>query len=193
MWSVLLRPTSIVIAVAWACFVLYWIITARVTTQKEKLKNLVLSVILLAAVVCVFMLLGSGSIPDDVNPVLWKGTLPVALCADVVVGLGLFLLVWARRTLGPNWSANVGKTGDSELVTRGPYAYVRHPIYSGFIVLVLGTAAAYGRLIGVLILVTCCLGLFIKASKEESLLKEKFPEAFQDYRARTRMLIPFVF
>jgi protein-S-isoprenylcysteine O-methyltransferase Ste14 len=193
MWGLLYRPTSMVIAVAWACFVLYWIISAPVTTQKEKLKNLVLSLVLLAAVACVFMLLRSGNIPDGVNPVLWKGTLPVALCADVVVALGLFLLVWARRTLGPNWSSTVGKTGDSELVTRGPYAYVRHPIYTGFIVLVLGTVAAYGRLIGVPILVACCVGLYIKASKEEALLKKKFPGAFEEYRARTRMLIPFVF
>ena len=192
MWSVFSHPTSIVISFAWVGFVLYWIISAPARAHQGKLKNLALSVVLLVAVACVFMLLGSGSVPETVNPVLWNGSLPVALCADIVAAAGLSLLIWARRALGTNWSATARKNGESELVTRGPYAYVRHPIYTGFITLVLGTAAAYGHLVGLLILVMCCVGLYLKASREESILKEKFPGAFEEYKARTAMLIPFI-
>lgn len=184
--SILSSPTSILIASAWVCFVLYWIISA------PGKRNVALGLTLFAAVACMFYLLGSGSVPDDANPVLWNGTLPVALCADAVVLMGLALLIWARRTLGANWSATVRKSGDTELVRRGPYAFVRHPIYTGFIALVLGTAAAYGRMIGVLVLVLCCAGLYLKALKEESILKQKFQEAFLEYKAKTKMLIPFI-
>jgi protein-S-isoprenylcysteine O-methyltransferase Ste14 len=179
-------PTSIVIASAWAGFVLYWIISA------PGRRNVVLGVALFAAVGCAFFLLGSGSVPDDANPVLWNDTLPVAICADAVVLMGLSLLIWARRTLGANWSATVRKNGNAELVRRGPYAFVRHPIYTGLVALVLGTAAAYGRLIGVLVLVTCCVGLYLKALKEESVLKLRFPDTFPEYKAKTKMLIPFI-
>lgn len=186
MGSILSSPTSIFIAFAWAGFIVYWIISA------PRKRNVVLGLTLFAAVACLFFLLGSGSVPDDANPVLWKGTLPVALCADAVVLMGLSLLIWARRTLGANWSAAVRKNGDTELVRRGPYAFVRHPIYTGFVALVLGTAAAYGRLIGVLVLAMCCVGLYLKALREESVLKEKFQGAYLEYTAKTKMIIPFI-
>ena len=176
-----------VIAFAWVGFVLYWIISA------PGKRNVMLGVTLFVAVACLVTLLGSGAVPDDKNPVLWKDSLPIALCADAVVLVGLAILIWARRTLGSNWSANVRKSGETELVQRGPYARVRHPIYAGFLVMALGTAAAYGHLIGVCILVLCFAGLCLKARKEESILNEKFPRAFAEYKARTRMLIPFVF
>jgi protein-S-isoprenylcysteine O-methyltransferase Ste14 len=192
MWSILSSPTRTFIAFAWAGFLLYWVISAPGSNLREKIWNWTLTLVLLIAAIGLFILIGGGSIPDNLNPVLWHDTLPVGLCADVVVLLGVFVLIWARRTLGSNWSAIVSTKRDTELVQSGPYAHVRHPIYTGFIGAVFGTAIAYGRLIGILIFAICTAGLYVKSLREESVLTKKFQENYLAYKAKTKTLIPFI-
>ena len=72
------------------------------------------------------------------GPLLWPHNLTTGVIADVVTFLGLLLTLWARVVLGGNWSSGVAFKEQHELIERGPYAYVRHPIYSGVLLMFLG-------------------------------------------------------
>ena len=105
---------------------------------------------------------------------------------------GFAFAIWARAYLGGNWGIPMSMRQGHELVTCGPYARVRHPIYSGLVLAGLGTVFALGVMwLPALVLV----GLFfvISAHTEERMLAEHFPAAYPPYKARTRMLIPFLY
>jgi protein-S-isoprenylcysteine O-methyltransferase Ste14 len=112
-------------------------------------------------------------------------------------GLGLTVVgcafaVWARLWLGANWSATVTRKQDHELVRSGPYAVVRHPIYAGFLLAILGTALALGEVRGLVALALAFVGWFTKARTEERFLVEEFGAAYLRYRREVKQLIPFV-
>lgn len=114
----------------------------------------------------------------------WTG---VALCA-----LGFGLAISARWYLGRNWGMPMSRKEQPELVTSGPYAFIRHPIYTGLILAMLGSA------IGVNIFWTLMLvpvgGYFIySARREEILMLQLFPEQYAAYMAQTGMLAPRLF
>jgi protein-S-isoprenylcysteine O-methyltransferase Ste14 len=123
---------------------------------------------------------------------LWQTNLALGIATDAVVLAGAAFTVWARITLGRNWSAEVTFKEDHELIESGPYALVRHPIYTGLIVMALGTAISYGRASGFGLLVALCGGLWWKARLEERIMSRHFPGAYAAYRARVRAIIPFV-
>lgn len=105
---------------------------------------------------------------------------------------GLIVALWARHALGNNWSARVVLKIDHKLVTRGPYALVRHPIYSGLLLMVTGTATAAGSPVSLLGLLLVMLGACIKLRYEEELMLRAFGESYRAYQRRVKGLIPFV-
>jgi protein-S-isoprenylcysteine O-methyltransferase Ste14 len=105
---------------------------------------------------------------------------------------GLAFTLWARQTLAGNWSSDVTFKQDHELIRRGPYRFVRHPIYTGLLVMFLGTAIFIGEVRGVFSLLLIALGFWIKLRQEERLLLRHFPDAYPIYRAEVKALIPFV-
>jgi protein-S-isoprenylcysteine O-methyltransferase Ste14 len=106
--------------------------------------------------------------------------------------LGLALAVWARVFIGRNWGMPMTRKADPELVTNGPYRFVRHPIYSGIIFATLGTALAVS--LYWLVALVLIGGYFIfSAVTEERDMAERFPEAYPEYKRSSKMLIPFVF
>lgn len=105
---------------------------------------------------------------------------------------GLLLVLWARAVLGANWSASVTLKEGHELVERGPYAYVRHPIYSGVLLMFLGTVIIFGTLGGFLGFPFLFVGCWIKLKQEESLLTEHFGKDYAEYTTRVKALIPYV-
>ncbi|WP_220100745.1 methyltransferase family protein [Chitinophaga oryzae] len=111
----------------------------------------------------------------------------VLLC---IAGIGL--CIWSRLLLGVNWSGGVAAKRDHELVTKGPYRVVRHPIYTGFLMALTGTSLVTGGGAAIVVTVVCALGLYLKITREETLLNELFPGAYAAYRQRTRKLIPFL-
>jgi protein-S-isoprenylcysteine O-methyltransferase Ste14 len=106
--------------------------------------------------------------------------------------LGLLFTVWARIVLGRNWSGIVTVKQDHELVTAGPYRWVRHPIYTGLLIAFAGSAIARGEWRGVLAVVIVLAGLWRKLKLEERWMIETFGDAYLRYRAKVRALIPFV-
>jgi protein-S-isoprenylcysteine O-methyltransferase Ste14 len=105
---------------------------------------------------------------------------------------GLVFSVLARRTIGRNWSGIVTVKADHELITTGPYAIVRHPIYTGLLLAFVGSAIACGEWRGVLAVALALSSLWRKLRLEERWMREQFGEAYESYSRRVRALVPFV-
>lgn len=106
---------------------------------------------------------------------------------------GVAWAIWARLMLGLNWSGLVMQVKERhELVQTGPYAIVRHPIYTGILAAVLGTALTLGKLASYLAVAAALVALLTRVEIEERMMAAEFGEAHAAYRRRTRKLIPFV-
>jgi protein-S-isoprenylcysteine O-methyltransferase Ste14 len=177
----------------WMLVGVYWLVSAlrsKPVARREKRRSRVFHLAIMAAAFALLFssstriwILGARLFPED-NRLAWAGlAITVAGCA---------FAVWARALLGANWSATVTVKQHHELIRRGPYAIVRHPIYSGFLLGVLGTALALGEVRGVLALALAFAGWFTKARTEEDFLVEEFGDAYLNYRREVKQLIPFV-
>ena len=116
-----------------------------------------------------------------------------AFALVVVMLMGLGLTWWARILLGRLWSSAITRKEKHRLVDTGPYAFVRHPIYTGLIIALLATAATEATRVALLGALLVALGLWVKARAEEYfLLSELGLEAYASYRRRVPMLVPFL-
>jgi protein-S-isoprenylcysteine O-methyltransferase Ste14 len=106
--------------------------------------------------------------------------------------LGLGLSVWARFCIGRNWSAQIEVKQGHQLIRNGPYAIVRHPIYSGFMLATLGTAIAFGEWSGIVAFLLIVLAWGYKARLEERVMIERFGPEYEQYQRKVRFLIPFL-
>lgn len=150
---------------------------------------------LLRAVAIVFMALGPALyyLPLSAVPLLgWRLLPPYLGLVDlglVLMVAGLMFAVWARRTLADNWSGAVSLKEDHALVTSGPYGIVRHPIYLGVFVAMLGTAVVIGEVRAFLPLLGI-FGVWKKMAAEEALLRSAFPHQYEEYARHIKRLIP---
>lgn len=106
--------------------------------------------------------------------------------------VGLAFAIWARFYLGRNWSARVTIKKDHELVRSGPYAVVRHPIYSGIILALAGSVVGFGEIRALLGFAVVIVGFVLKSRLEEKFMSEQFGEEYARYRQNVKSLIPFV-
>ena len=116
--------------------------------------------------------------------VYWLGLLMVIA--------GLAFAVWARAHLGRNWSGTVTVKENHELVRSGPYGIVRHPIYTGLLLAILGTAIVVGEWRGLLALCFLTITFLLKLRREERFMEESFPDTYPSYRAQVPALIPLL-
>jgi protein-S-isoprenylcysteine O-methyltransferase Ste14 len=181
-----------VIEFCWAAFAIYWGVTAlsaKPSAQRQSVTGRALHMAMLA--VTIAFLLGPWRPYPLSLTVVPHGRVADALAAALSVA-GLIGTLWARWTLGDNWSSAVTLKQGHELIMRGPYRYVRHPIYTGLLVMVLGTALAIGRLHAFIGFAACIAGFWIKLRQEEALMTRSFPHAYASYKQRTKALVPFV-
>lgn len=115
---------------------------------------------------------------------MWTG---LALTA-----LGVAFAIWARLWIGGNWSGTITIKEEHRLIQNGPYAIVRHPIYSGFLLAILGTAIVHGEVRGLLALPLAAAGWTLKLRMEESFMAQQFGSEYLDYKRRVKALVPFV-
>ena len=186
-----MTATASIIALCWAVFVVYWGIAAlrvkrTILRRADWLRTAIVVTVVLGAALL------RSRFGRELDSVVLPRTLPVRVVADVLAVAGIAILVWARTVLGGNWSGAVTLKEDHELIQHGPYAYVRHPIYSGLMLLGLGTAVHYATLGGFVLLALCCIGFALKMRQEELLMIEHFPEQYPRYRARVKAIVPFV-
>jgi protein-S-isoprenylcysteine O-methyltransferase Ste14 len=180
------------IGACWIAFAVYWAVTAlsaKPSAQRQGPAGRALHVATLAAATA--LLIGPWR-PYPLNLVV----VPRGVAADVAGAAlclsGLAGAVWARRTLGDNWSSAVTFKQGHELIVRGPYNYVRHPIYTSMLLMVFATALAIGRLHAWIGFLVCFIGFWIKLRQEEALMIRHFPDDYPTYKRRVKALVPFV-
>ena len=181
-----------IIVGCWIAFVVYWFISAqRVKAVAEKQSP---SSALLHRLPVGFgwWLLIFRRLPPPFDASLTPRTDLTQLIGVMLGVAGLLITFWARRTLAGNWSSDVTFKQDHEMMKTGPYRYVRHPIYTGLLLMCLGTALDLGYVRGWLGLLLVFLGFWIKLKQEEALLLRHFPEAYPAYRKAVKALIPFI-
>jgi protein-S-isoprenylcysteine O-methyltransferase Ste14 len=183
------------IAALWLIFIVFWIVSAfdakrsvntRTWGPEAGLRFLIIAIILLALRLPIFThpLRHAHSYGVTIDPRL--GIAGVALCA-----LGVGLAIWARVHLGRNWGLPMSRKERPELITSGPYAFVRHPIYAGIILAMFGSAI--GETIFWLIPLVLVGAYFIySARSEEKIMAREFRDAYPAYQKRTKMLVPFL-
>jgi protein-S-isoprenylcysteine O-methyltransferase Ste14 len=186
-------PSSLIPAL-WIAWLIYWCIEslrAQPVRQEESVSSrlshtvpLVIGIALMVSPRWTPAWLSGRALPRS-ELTLWIG---VAL---LVVGLAFS--VWARRHLAGWWSSAVTLKQDHQLIRTGPYRWARHPIYTGLLVGLLGTAIAAGEWRGFLGVALVAAAFLRKISIEEQFLSEAFPGDYDRYRAEVAALIPFVY
>jgi protein-S-isoprenylcysteine O-methyltransferase Ste14 len=111
----------------------------------------------------------------------------------IMVLLGVCFSIWARLELGGNWSGSVTIKEGHTLIRRGPYTIVRHPIYSGLLLALLGSAIMIGELRGLLGVGILFLSFWLKSRVEERFMLEQFGADYRQYQQQVKGLVPYVF
>ena len=182
-----MRAVDIIIGAGWVLFWVYWLVMAA-NAKAGRARWTPFAVTRVGLILVVLLLLRLRVFKRHEaathNPWLLGAGLAIFV-------LGLALAVWARVYLGRNWGMPMSQKTDPELVTTGPYAKIRHPIYSGIVLGMVGTAIAVSPywLIAVAILGAYFL---YSAVVEERTMAKTFPEAYPPYKHATKMLIPYV-
>lgn len=172
------------VLVAWAVFWVYWLIaatTAKASTRTRRSRPA--AGLIIIVFIALRVLRGKET--------LMIHSVPVQVVGVVLFVAGLALAVWARIYLGRNWGMPMSERAEPELVTSGPYRFVRHPIYSGILLAVLGSALST-TLFWLAALVLLGAYFIYSARVEEQTMTRSFPSQYPSYKARTKMLIPLV-
>jgi len=176
----------------WIGFFAYWIINARrvkVTAERQSVWSALAHRIPLGFS---YYLLAAWYLPPTLNASVTSHADWAIAMGGFICVLGLFVTLWARRTLAGNWSSDVTFKQGHELIRRGPYRFVRHPIYTGLLTMGLGTAIEIGRLRGWVAMPLMMAALWLKLKQEEALMLRHFPDEYPDYRKRVKAIVPFV-
>jgi protein-S-isoprenylcysteine O-methyltransferase Ste14 len=180
------------IAVCYAIFLIYWIVAAFWTKRTATKTGWLNFWLIRLAVAAVLLLYTRRAAPGGADRILWAYTPAIGIVAMALTALGLMILVWARATLAGNWSADVVLKENHELIERGPYRYVRHPIYTGVILMACGGVLLWSTTVALAVLIGIFILLWLKLSREERLLTTHFPNEYPRYKSRVKALIPFV-
>lgn len=180
-----------VISGLWGVFGAYWMISAlrvkRTARTETSVSRLATVAVLVAGAALIFWRsvpfgpLSERFVPENDG---------IKACSELLVAAGVSLAIWARWHIGQFWSARVTLKEDHQLIQSGPYARVRHPIYSGLLLGLLGTALFLGEWHALAGVGLIFMGHWLKARREEALLTEQFGEAYREYRERTGSLVP---
>jgi protein-S-isoprenylcysteine O-methyltransferase Ste14 len=184
----MIRVRFAILFTLWATFYIYWLVSAKSAKRNVSSSRTYAVYRILFMVIILnlcYRVRGFRRFAITIPKPL------LAICGLVICALGLSLAVWARKYLGRNWGMPMSVKEDPELVTTGPYGYVRHPIYSGILLAMLGSALASG-VVWLIVFVFSGAYFGISARAEERLMLRQFPKEYPAYRARTRAIVPFV-
>jgi protein-S-isoprenylcysteine O-methyltransferase Ste14 len=187
---------SMALAVTWCAFASYWLWSARNVKHVARGERWLPRFVKywLPLLVAGALIFGPGEwvgrswlreqfVPH--TPAAWSIGLALAIA-------GVALAIWARAILGRNWSSVVQVKENHELIEAGPYAVVRHPIYTGLLMAFLGSAIKVGDVRGLVGVAIVFVSFWIKLRLEERWMQDQFGANYTDYRRRTRALIPGV-
>ena len=175
----------------WAVFVVYWFIASffvRPTSRRDSSGVRLVQIVLLAP--AIVLLSNPATRLGFLGRHFVRPTVFTAAVGFLLTACGIGIAIWARYHIGRYWSSNVTLKTHHKLIQTGPYAAIRHPIYSGLLLAFLGTALAIGEWRGLLAVVLILISHSWKARREEELLKSLFGREYEDYRKRTGFIFP---
>jgi protein-S-isoprenylcysteine O-methyltransferase Ste14 len=179
--------------VIWLGWMGYWWAAAhnvKTTSRRESLRSRLSHIVPLALAAILLAL------PRSPVPVLGEHFVPVGFwpfwAGAVLTLAGMLFSVSARVHLGRNWSGTVTIKQDHELITSGPYRFVRHPIYTGLLLAFIGTALALAEWRGVLAVALAFWALWRKLRIEEQWMRKQFGVAYDEYAHRVAALVPHI-
>ncbi len=175
----------------WIALTVYWVIASRATKRSVHVERSFGRLVHVVVFALAFTLIYSdrlriGWLGARAYPELW----PIQLAGFALIASGMLWAVWARGHLGRNWSGEVTLKEDHELVQSGPYRFTRHPIYTGFLGALLGTAVVSGEARAFIAVTVMFLLVNQKSTLEEKVLVEHFGAKYLAYRKATPKLIP---
>jgi protein-S-isoprenylcysteine O-methyltransferase Ste14 len=191
-----MHSLSSIIVICWVVFWLYWLISAfnskssATTNMKQARQFFGVRIFIFVLAVILFRV-------HNVQNYSFENTKAtnneLVLTVGFIIFLsGLALAIWARIYLGRNWGMPMTQKQDPELVTSGPYSYIRHPIYTGILLAIVGSVIAGGDFWLVFLVITAPYFIY-SAVMEERLMMKQFPKVYPSYKDKTKMLVPFVF
>lgn len=176
----------------WCGWVFYWVVSAQFTlkmTKNETFQRLQHTVPTLIGILTIFY-------GHEIQALDW-GQLytnaAVAWLGVFVTAAGHAFSIWARIHLGKYWSGTVALKYEHKIIDTGPYAFVRHPIYTGLLTSALGSAMATGTKEAFAGFAIMILGYIVKWKREEKLMLQEFGLAYADYMKRTKTIIPYLY
>ena len=180
-----------IIQASWIAFCVYWIWAARNQKRVQQREPPLARLLHVAYMVCGFVLLYSS---DPRFGILNRRFLPerewITMLGALATAAGVAFAIWARRHIGRNWSGQITIRQEHELIRTGPYARIRHPIYTGLLLALAGTAIAIGEYRALVGFAVIAIGFVVKAKREESLLTKEFGPAFDKHRRQTGFFLP---
>jgi protein-S-isoprenylcysteine O-methyltransferase Ste14 len=183
-----------IIPALWLVFIVYWGISALRAKRSLGItpwwRHGLLRGGAVILIISALHLTGAGRFLHAVRAYQAHSILLGAIGTALVL-LGLSIAVYARIYLGRNWGMPMSRKEEPELVTGGPYAFVRHPIYTGIILAMLGSTIGESPFWVVLLIVFAPYFVYC-ARREEELMREQFPGQYPEYVRRTKMIVPFV-
>ncbi len=189
-----MNPAQIIALICWGIFLLYWLSKWNdvKSTEKQTWSTGNVRWVLLAILV-IFVIINHFKLFFFRVPNFFASFPLVQIMSGICTIGGVSIAVIARRTLSSNWSGNVELKKNHELITTGIYHYVRHPIYTGVLLLEIGTLLVFPSLTSIFALVWISYLFTIKMIEEEKLLTTHFPKEYPAYKKRVKALIPFLF
>jgi protein-S-isoprenylcysteine O-methyltransferase Ste14 len=176
---------------AWMIWVVWWLAMAFFSKSVKRRESPMQRIEHLAPAILGFTLIFREEFGGAwlARPLLVANSLLLAICVIVTI-LGLLFAAWARLSLGGNWSGMITIKKNHQLIRRGPYRWIRHPIYTGMLAALLAAAVTQGLLSGLIGFAFVFLALYRKARREESFLAQEFGEGFSEHRQHTGMFLP---
>jgi protein-S-isoprenylcysteine O-methyltransferase Ste14 len=182
-----------IIGISWLVMFLIWVLTSFSLKDTARSRSEGPSRIAVYIVWAGWWLLFShGFRLDPLSRRVLEPSISTAYVGLAITEVGLAFAILARIYIGRNWSPLIQVKQGHELIQRGPYAVVRHPIYSGLMLATLGTAIAYGELSGFMGFVMIVVAWGYKSRLEEEAMAEQFGGQYEKYRSHVKALIPFV-
>ena len=182
-----------VIRGCWLTFAIVWLLAAvwtkRSVYRESRSQRLRYTLPIVAAY---FLLINGGRMLYPLNLRVVPQTAILAWAGMILCVAGLGFAIWARVVIGRNWSGTVTLKEDHQLIERGPYRLVRHPIYTGILSMFVATAIVLGHLAGSIGVVIVFASFWSKLIREEKVMLNQFPDKYAAYRQRVKRLVPFV-
>ena len=174
----------------WTLWILSWLVAALWTNRTERRPGARVELGYRAIQLLAALLLFTPYLHLDTTP-LWRLSRAGAWTCAALVAIGMAFAWWARLHLGRLWSGHITRKADHKIIDTGPYAMVRHPIYTGLLLALGATAALKATFAALLGFLLFDVGFYLKARIEERWLSGELGEqAYADYQRRVPMLLP---